>query len=287
MTDQGRDELGAHVSTSGGADRAPGRAAAIGAAVLQIFTKVPNRWADPTVTEAQAEAFRGARAEHAIDVVAAHDSYLINLATPDESLWERSVASFTSELARCHAYGVDLLVTHPGNATDRDLDRGIAANADGITRALRAEEGDTLVLLEITAGTGTSIGATFQNLRRIIDGVADDQRHRVGVCFDTCHAWAAGFDLAKNWEGVWTEFDETVGLDRLSLFHVNDSKHPFDSRKDRHEAIGEGTLGIEPFRHLMNDERMVDVPKVLETPKGDEGDAADVRNLNVLRGLRD
>jgi len=287
MAAQKRDELGAHVSASGGADRAPERAADIGAAVLQMFTKMPNRWADPAVSDERAATFKESRDEHGIDVVAVHDSYLINMASPDRTLWERSVTSFAAEISRCNAYGADLLVTHPGNATDRNFDRGIEANAVGLTTALRDQPGDTLVLLEITAGTGTSIGATFENLRRIIDAVEEDQRDRVGICFDTCHAWAAGYDLADDWEGVWKDFDSTIGLERLHLFHVNDSVNPFDSRKDRHAGIGEGTMGLEPFRHLMNDDRMTSIPKILETPKGKQNEDADERNLGVLRDLRE
>lgn len=287
MTANGKDELGAHVSVKGGADRAPERAADIGAAVLQLFTKMPNRWADPAISDTRAAAFEEARDEFDIDLVAAHDSYLINLASPDETLWERSVASFAAELSRCRAYGVDLLVTHPGNATDRDFDRGIEDNARGLTTALRAEGGATKVLLEITAGTGSSIGATFENLERIIEQVEEDQRDRVGVCFDTCHAWAAGYDLDEGWDDVWAEFDERIGMERLELFHMNDSRNPFGSRKDRHAGIGEGTMGLEPFRKIMNDERMHGIPKILETPKGKQGEPADERNLGILRDLRE
>jgi deoxyribonuclease-4 len=287
MTTHGKDELGAHVSAQGGADRAAGRAAEIGASVLQMFTKVPNRWADPAISDKRSTAFDEARETHEIELVAAHDSYLINLASPDDTLWERSVASFAAELSRCRAYGVDLLVTHPGNATDRDFDRGIEDNARGLTTALRAEGGDTQVLLEITAGTGTTIGSTLENLQRIIDLVEDDQRDRIGVCFDTCHAWAAGYDIAEGWDDVWAEFDDRIGLDRLRLFHMNDSRNPFGSRKDRHEGIGEGTMGLEPFRLIMNDERMREIPKILETPKGKQGEEADARNLAILRDLRE
>lgn len=286
MAVQERDELGAHMSASGGTERAPERAADIGAAVLQMFTKMPNRWADPAVTEERADAFHAAREEYGIDVVAVHDSYLINMASPDRTLWERSVMSFAAELGRCNAYGVDLLVTHPGNATDRNFDRGIEANAIGITAALKDQPGGTKVLLELTAGSGTTIGATFENLRKIIDAVDADERDRVGVCFDTCHAWAGGYDLADDWKGVFEKFDDTVGLDRLLLFHVNDSVNPFNSKKDRHAGIGEGTMGLEPFRHLMNDKRMKKIPKILETPKGKQNEDADERNLQVLRDLR-
>ncbi len=280
------DELGAHVSAAGGIEKAPGRAREIESVVMQLFTKQPNRWAEPTVSDEQAAVFRQARTEQEIRTVACHDSYLINLATEKPDQWERAVTSFSAELRRCHAYGIDLLVTHPGNATDGDFERGVQANADGLSAALRAEVGETLVLLEITAGTGTSVGATFENLAAIIAAVPEELRARVGVCFDTCHAWAAGYHLADDWDGVWQNFDETVGLDRLRFFHVNDSQHPFDSRKDRHAGIGEGTLGLKPFEFLMTDPRFADIPKVLETPKGDDVVANDLRNLGKLRAMR-
>lgn len=283
---QWRDELGAHVSTQGGVQNAPARAADIGAVVLQLFTKQPNRWAEPSIAGESASAFRAARREYGIDWVASHDSYLINLASPDPGLWERSLSSFVSELQRCEALGVDLLVTHPGNATDGEIADGLFRNAEGVTRALREVPGRTRILLEITAGSGTSVGATFENLATIIDNVPGPERSRVGVCFDTCHAYAAGYDLAERYEEVWEEFERVLGVERLGLFHLNDSRHPFASRKDRHAGIGEGTLGERPFAAIMRDERFKAIPKVLETPKGDDGVTADRENLARLRGFR-
>jgi deoxyribonuclease-4 len=280
------DELGAHVSASGGVHLAPGRARGIDAGVLQLFTKQPSRWADPRIDETTAEAFRHARDEHEIEVAGAHDSYLINLSSPDRRLWRMSRRAFEAELRRCALLGLDFLVTHPGNATDEDLGAGIERNARGVTESLEAVEGPTRVLLELTAGSGTTVGATFENLRAILDRIPDAQRDRVGVCFDTCHAYSAGYDLVNDYDRVWDEFDRVLGLGRLGLVHLNDSKNPFDSRKDRHEGIGEGTLGVEPFRRIVLDERLATVPKVLETPKGDDGTAADIRNLTVLRRLR-
>lgn len=280
------DELGAHVSASGGVDLAPGRAREIDAAVLQLFTKQPSRWAEPTIDDATASAFRAARAEHGITVAGAHDSYLINLSTPDRRLWRMSQRSFQAELERCAALGLDFLVTHPGNATDGDYDAGLERNARGITECLEAVDGSTRVLLELTAGSGTSVGATFENLQSIIEMIPPEVRRHVGVCFDTCHAFSAGYDLVDDYDGVWTRFDDVIGLERLGLLHLNDSQHPFASRKDRHEAIGEGSLGIEPFRRIVLDDRLEVVPKVLETPKGDDGAEADIRNLTLLRRLR-
>jgi len=280
------DELGAHVSASGGVHLAPERARAIDAAVLQLFTKQPSRWAEPTIDAATAAAFREARELHEIAVAGAHDSYLINLSTPDAGLWRRSQRSFQAELERCALLELDFLVTHPGNATDKDPEAGLERNALGVTESLEAVEGPTRVLLELTAGGGTTVGATFENLRAIIDQIPEALRHRVGVCFDTCHAFSAGYDLVDSYDQVWDDFDRILGLDRLGLIHMNDSKNPFASRKDRHEGIGEGTLGLEPFRRIVTDDRLAFVPKVLETPKGDDGEDGDVRNLTILRGLR-
>ncbi len=280
------DELGAHVSAAGGARNTPGRAAELESAVFQLFTKQPNRWAEPTISEAEAAAFLRAREEHGTRFCGAHDSYLINLSTPDDALWERSVRSFTRELERSTALRLDFVVTHPGNATDGDVPSGLHRNADGVTRALEEVPGTTRILLEITAGSGTSVGATFENLRTIIDAVPAPHRERVGVCFDTCHALAAGYDLVDDWDGVWAAFEDTLGFDRLGLFHLNDSKHPLGSRKDRHENIGDGFLGEAPFRKLMTDPRFTAIPKVLETPKGADGLEGDRMNLARLRSYR-
>jgi deoxyribonuclease-4 len=280
------DELGAHVSTQGGIHLAPGRAAEVHANCLQLFTKQPSRWAEPVVTHEAAELFQGARAEHGITVAGAHDSYLINLSSPDRALWGRSLACFEGELHRCAALGLDFLVTHPGNATDGDFDLGIRRNAEAVGLALEAVEGSTRVLLELTAGSGTSVGGSFENLSAILEHIPQSVRHRVGVCVDTCHAYAAGYDLVTDYEGVWASFDRVLDRGRLGLLHLNDSKHPLGSHKDRHETLGEGTLGAEPFRRIMLDERLTSVPKILETPKGDDPVTADLANLGFLRGFR-
>lgn len=280
------DELGAHVSARGGVQNAPSRACALEAAVLQFFTKQPSRWAEPRIDDATVAAFLDERAKHEIAVAGAHDSYLINLSSPDRKMWRMSLRSFVAELERCARLRLDFLVTHPGNATDGDYGAGLARNALGITEALRAIDAPTRVLLELTAGSGTSVGATFENLRAIIDSVAEDQRHRLGVCIDTCHAYSAGYDLTGDYDAVWSELTHTIGFERLGLIHLNDSKHPFASRKDRHAHIGKGTLGVEAFRKIMRDEGLRAVPKVIETPKDDDEVAADRGNLKLLRSLR-
>ena len=286
MEDPEADELGAHVSTAGGVALAPRRARDIDAVVLQLFTKQPSRWAEPKVDDETAEAFRAERERHGIVSAGAHDSYLINLSSPDRRLWRMSQRSFAAELRRSARLGLDWVVTHPGNAVDGDLEAGLERNARGVSESLASVPDAPRVLLELTAGAGSSVGASFENLRAIIDGVPGPQRDKLGVCVDTCHAYSAGYDLVTDYDGVWARFDEVVGLDRLGLIHLNDSKHPFGSKKDRHEAIGAGTLGFEPFRRLMLDERLRAVPKVLETPKGDDGVTADRENLSLLRGFR-
>lgn len=280
------DELGAHVSRAGGVERAPGRAAEIDAVVLQLFTKQPQRWAEPEVDDETADAFRAARREHGIRTAASHDSYLINLATPADALYERSYRSFRNELRRCTSLGIEYMVTHPGNTTDGDTDRGIARNAEAIERALEEVGGKTVVLLETTAGSGTVLGASFEELAALRDRIRAPLRRRVAICLDTCHVWAAGYDLRGDYDGVIQQFDDVLGLDLLRLFHLNDSEAPKGARRDRHAHIGEGTLGDGPFRRLMTDPRFAEVPKILETPKGDDAVANDRRNLKRLRSYR-
>jgi deoxyribonuclease-4 len=221
-------------------------------------------------------------------VAGAHDSYLINLSSPDPELWEKSRRSFTKELERCETLGLDFMVTHPGNATDKDIPSGIERNAEGVIRALEAIPGTaTRILLELTAGAGTSVGGSFENLAAILAAIPAELQPRLGICFDTCHAYSAGYDLVEDYEGVWAAFQDTLGLERLGLFHMNDSKHPFDSHKDRHEHLGEGTLGVEPFRRIVQDERFRGIPKILETPKEPDPVGNDLRNLNFLRSFRE
>jgi deoxyribonuclease IV len=280
------DELGAHVSAAGGVQHVHARAAAIEARVLQLFTKQPSRWAEPPLDAGVAAAFRDERQRHGVRLVASHDSYLINLASPDPVLFERSYQSFRMELERCTALGIDYLVTHPGNAMGGDRGAAIARNGDAIARALAETGSPAVVLLETTAGGGTALGARFEELASLRDAVPATWRERVGVCLDTCHVWAAGYDLRGEYEEVIGAFDRAIGLDRLRLLHLNDSTGPLGGRRDRHAAIGAGLLGDEPFRRLLLDERLHGVPKVIETPKGDDHVASDRANLGRLRSLR-
>lgn len=277
--------LGAHVSTAGGIVTALPRARAIAATAMQIFTKPANRWAERICDEQEIQAFRTALADTDVRVTVSHDSYLINLASPDPTLRQRSMQSFIAELQRCEALELDFLVSHPGNYMD-DRSSGIARNADAITACLEQVPGRTVLCMETTAGAGTVLGATFEELAAILARVPAALQQRLGVCLDTCHVFAAGYDLVNDYAGVWTRFADTVGVDRLRVMHLNDSKAPFASRRDRHELIGEGALGEEPFRRLMNDERLEGVAMVIETPKGDDHTATDTRMLDRLRGYR-
>jgi deoxyribonuclease-4 len=280
-----QDELGAHVSAAGGVHNAPERAARLDAVVLQLFTKQPSRWAEPEPSADDVAAYRTKAAVHGISFAAAHDSYLINLASPDDVLRARSLDSFCRELLRCRAFGIPFVVTHPGNATDDDIESGVARNADALQQALE-EVSDVGILIETTAGAGRALGATFEQLAAIVHRITDAVQPRVGVCLDTCHVWAAGYDLRTEYDDVFARFDDALGLDRLRMFHLNDSEGALGSRRDRHANIGRGALGDEPFRRLMTDERFAHVPKLLETPKGDDIVRADRRNLRRLRGYR-
>ena len=280
------DELGAHVSSAGGVQNAPARAAELNSTILQLFTKQPSRWAEPEISRQRARLFRSARRTHRIGFAASHDSYLINLATADVVLFARSCESFRAEVARCARLGLDALVTHPGNATDRNVGRALTQNAAAVAQALAARRSRLSVLFETTAGSGTALGANFGEIAELIRLVGPKLSHRIGVCVDTCHLWAAGYDLVRCYDDVFAEFDDTIGLERIRLFHLNDSVGTLGSRRDRHAHIGEGALGHEPFWRLLNDPRFAAVPKVIETPKDDDVVAADRRNLATLRAYR-
>jgi deoxyribonuclease-4 len=278
-----RAPLGAHVSIAGGTWEAAARAREISATGAQIFTKQANRWLERDIDDAEHTRYRTAMAETTVRWTCAHDSYLINLASPDEALRARSIDSFRGELRRCHALGLDALVSHPGNFMD-DRASGIARNAEGIAAALEAEVGPTRLLMELTAGQGTVLGSTFEEMADLLSRIPAGLRSRVGVCLDTAHIWAAGYDLVTDYDGVFAKFGDLIGFDALGCLHLNDSKAKLASHLDRHELIAEGTIGEQAFRRIMTDERMATIPKVIETPKGDTPAETDGRMLRLLRG---
>ena len=277
-----QERLGAHVSVQGGVHTAPARATDIGASAIQVFTKTPNQWRDPPIARETRDAFKRAYGESGLRCIVAHDSYLINLASPDATLNARSVESFALELARCKYLGIPGVVSHPGNYID-DRARGLDRNAAGIVQALKAVPGSVMVYLETTAGCGTALGSTFEELAELRDRIPARYRRRIGFCADTCHLYSAGYDLVTDFDGVWEAWDRIIGLEHLHCLHLNDSKTPFASRRDRHELIAEGSLGAAPFARIMTDPRFEHLPKILETPKGDDA-TNDRTMLARLRG---
>ena len=274
--------LGAHVSIAGGTWEAAARAREISATAAQIFTKQANRWLERDIEEEELARFRDAFAATQVRWRCAHDSYLINLASPDAELRARSIESFRAELRRCHVLGLDALVSHPGNYID-NLEAGIKRNADGIAEALAAEQGDTMLLLEMTAGQGTVLGATFEEMRELLDAIPAEFTQRVGICLDTAHVWAAGYDLVNEYDAMIDSLDNTIGLARLGCLHLNDSKAKLGSHLDRHEQIGEGTIGDSAFPQIMTDARLRHIPRIIETPKGTTPAENDSKGLKRLR----
>lgn len=282
-------KFGSHLSMAGGHDRAVRAAARLGMETVQVFTKSNNQWRAAPLTEAHIAAWKAALAETGVSEPVAHASYLINLGSPDDALWEKSIAALVVEIERGEALGIADLVMHPGAHVGSGEDTGLSRIAAGLDEAHQRTRGVELrVALETTAGQGSCLGHRFEHLGRIIDAVAEPER--LSVCGDTCHIFAAGYPL-----GSPSEYDETmaalvaaVGEGRVRVWHLNDSQKKLGSRVDRHAGIGAGHLGIEPFRHLVNDPRFRDVPMILETPKGDDGDDGtnlDAVNLATLRGL--
>lgn len=258
---------------------------AIGASVIQVFTKTPNQWREPEISQTVCDAFRGELERSGLAIAFSHDSYLINLASPDPILSGRSVTSFIAELARCQALGIAAVVSHPGNHMD-GRDGGLERNAENYARALSAVPGAVRVLLETPAGSGTCLGATFEEIAQLRNLIPQPHRERVGFCADTCHLYSAGYDLVGDFDTVWRRWDDIIGLAGLECLHLNDSGTPFGSRRDRHALIGEGSLGPEPFRRIMTDPRFRSIPKIIETPKGNDQVRMDRRMLRRLRSYR-
>jgi deoxyribonuclease-4 len=273
--------LGAHVSSQGGVAMAPGRGGALRATAIQLFTKTPNQWRERALAAEQIERFRSEVEKHGLEAVVSHDSYLINLASPDSVLRARSIESFRMELERARALRLRAVVSHPGNYMD-DRDQGLERNARGYAECLDAVPGALEVWIEGTAGSGTALGARFEELRDLRNALPDRIRTRVGFCLDTAHLHAVGYDLAQV-EQVWAEFDRVIGFELLKCLHLNDSRAAGGSRVDRHEWIGEGRIGPEPFRRIMRDPDLARVVKIIETPKRDDPLRHDRRMLRRLR----
>lgn len=279
--------LGAHMSIAGGVENAVLRGQSVGCHAIAMFTKNNNQWKAKPLTQDDADRFNAALVETGIRPVVAHTSYLINLASPDAALWKKSIAAMEDELARCELLGIRYLVLHPGSHMGKGVDNGLKRVADAFNSIhSKMTNLRVVTLLEHTAGQGTNLCHTFEEIAQLRELIADNKR--IGVCLDSCHLFAAGYDIRKpdKYADVFKQFDNIVGIEHVKAWHINDSKGELGSRVDRHEHVGKGKIGRAGFKNLLNDPRWRDLPGVLETPKGPEM-KEDVANLRVLRKLVD
>ena len=275
--------LGAHVSVAGGLDNAFARGLESHCTALQIFTKNANRWQGKPISNDDAIAFQQAWQKSGIGPVIAHNAYLINLASPKQDVWEKSKAALRDELLRCAQLGITGLVMHPGAHLGTGVETGVERIREAFREILPETPPEVRLLLENTAGQGTYLGGDFAHLAALLEGFDEN---RFGVCFDTCHAHTAGYDLStsESYTEVMAKFDRLVGLEQIKAFHLNDCLKPCGSHVDRHTHIGQGTIGRTGFACLMQDQRFSAIPMLLETPKGDDGEMDRV-NLALLREL--
>jgi len=272
--------LGCHVSIENSLEKAPERGRELGCDAIQIFTSNQMQWKGVLVANETAEKFLNYQAEHKIAMVIAHDSYLVNLASPESVKLAMSRKAFIEEIRRSQALKIPYIVFHPGSHMGAGVDFALRKIAESLDYAIeKTPDCRPMFLLETTAGQGTNVGNAFEELRQIIDYSAHPER--LGVCFDTCHAYAAGYDLVSpaKYDETFTRFDDVIGLSRLKCFHLNDSKKPLGSRVDRHANLGDGFLGWEVFYRLINDDRFGNLPMILETPGGDENFAKEIASL--------
>jgi len=277
--------FGAHMSIAGGPAEALRRGKSIRCDTIQIFTRPANRWVSRDLTPQEIAEFERARAETGIAPIVAHSSYLINLASPDPDLWERSCQALIIELERCRQLGIREYVLHPGSHRGEGIEAGLFRVREALERALEATAGDdTIIVLETTAGQGDILGCQLEHLAFLLHNITS--RERLGICVDTAHLLAAGYEFrhAAAYAAFWEEFDRLLGREALRVIHVNDSKRDLGSQVDRHEHLGQGFLGLEALRLLVNDRSLWHVPMILETPKGPTMEE-DIRNLALLRSL--
>lgn len=280
-----RPLLGAHMSIAGGVSNAFDRGESIDCVAMQIFTKNNNRWSAKPLDSKEIERYKKRQGETGIRPVISHSAYLLNLASPDDALWQKSVDALADELERCEQLDIPGLVLHPGSHMGSGEEAGMQRIAQGLDEGNGRTAGYRVqTLLEITAGQGDHLGYRFEHLACIREQTKEPER--VAVCFDTCHALAAGYEFRtpESYAALWEEFDRILGLDLLKCFHFNDSKNDLGSRKDRHDHIGDGFVGLDAFRMILNDGRFREIPMLLETPKSEDMHE-DVENLRVLRGL--
>jgi deoxyribonuclease-4 len=275
--------LGAHMPTTGGLHRAILSGHEIGCTAVQLFTTSPRQWRARPLSEEEIAAFDEARQQTGIHTVISHDSYLINLAAPDQDVLQRSREAFLDELQRAEALNIPWVVTHMGSYLNSSEEAGLATLGESVRFLLQQTEGLRVgIALETTAGQGTNLGYRFEHLARIIEMAGGSER--IGVCFDTCHVFVAGYDIRtpEALSATLDEFDRIIGLQRLKVIHVNDAKKPLGSRVDRHEHIGDGELGLETFRILLHEPRIAHVPVILETPEPEKMHPVNLRRLKEI-----
>ncbi|MFW6023025.1 MAG: deoxyribonuclease IV [Halanaerobiaceae bacterium] len=274
-------KLGKHVSISGGIDKSPARADEIGCNCLQIFLKNPRGWKARKIDDEEILRFNEEMKKHKMKELVVHSTYLINLATPKDELWEKSIAGLLDDYQRCGYIGADYLVLHPGSHTGSGVEEGISRIAEGLNKLFAEVDINTKILLENVSGAGTAIGSNFQEIHDIIKKI--DDKKRVGLCLDTCHAFSAGYNIGnkENLEKMLDEIDENVGLEKLRVIHINDSKYDIATNKDEHAHIGKGYIGKDGFKTFINHPELRELTFILETPQFD-GDDEDVEILFEL-----
>ena len=277
--------LGAHMSAAGGVDKAILRGEKLGCTTIQMFTKNNNQWKSKPLSENEVEKFILLSRKLNINPIFAHTSYLINLASHNKINFRKSYESFIDEMQRCEVLKIPYLVMHPGSTLGKDVKTGINIISDALNKIFsEKKESMLMICLETTAGQGYNIGYRFEQIAEIIEKTSEE--HRLGVCLDTCHVFAAGYDIRdeKSYNKTFREFDTVIGIKRLKIIHINDSKRELGSRVDRHEHIGRGLIGVKAFDLIMNDRKLKSIPKILETPKGEDM-KEDTMNMKILLGL--
>ncbi len=271
------------MSASGGLPKAIRQAREIGFSAVQVFTSSPQQWRSKEVTDQMADDFKAAVKETGIKHLVSHDSYLINLCSIDAGKLDQSIGAMRGEVERCAKYGIPYVVSHMGAHMGQGEEAGLGCVAESLKKVLAETPESVTICMETTAGQGSALMAKFEHFAKILDLL--NWHERVGVCLDTCHVFVAGYDLRSRdtYEATWKDFDKLIGIPRLKVIHCNDSKKGLGSRVDRHAHIGEGELGLEPFRFLVNDQRLANIPIILETPVENEGHERDLATLRSLQ----
>lgn len=274
--------LGAHMSIAGGLDKAVLAGASIGCSTIQIFTKSNRQWSAKKLSDSEIDIYKETLTNISINPIIAHSAYLINIGSPNNDIEKKSITSLAEEIERCNQLSIPYLVLHPGSYVDDNRHDCLERIIENLNTVIQKKD-TTMVLLELMAGQGSTVCSTFEELEYIYKRM--DNKKNIGICFDTCHAWAAGYDFSttQTYENMWRHFDSTLGLENLKVIHINDSKGTRGSHLDRHETIGKGTIGLEAFEMMMNDTNLFDIPKILETPKNSLED--DIYNMNILKEL--